>query len=42
MLDAIKSPNDVKDCNFVGAVDFVAVERLNNYCRKGRNQGCNI
>lgn len=34
MLDAIKSPNDVKDCNFVGAVDFVAVERLSNYCRK--------
>ena len=32
MLDVIKSPNDVDDCNFISVVDFVVAERLNSCC----------
>ena len=32
MLDAMKSPDDVKDCNFISIVNFTATERLNSCC----------
>ena len=30
MLDVVKSPDDVEDCNFINAIDFAIAERLNN------------
>lgn len=32
MLDTMKSPNEVEDCNFISVVDFATVERLNSCC----------
>ena len=32
MLDAMKSIDDVEDCNFINVIDFTVVERLNKYC----------
>ena len=32
MLDAMKSIDDVEDCNFISVIDFTVVERLNRYC----------
>ena len=32
MLDAMKSIDDVEDCNFISVIDFTGVERLNRYC----------
>lgn len=34
MLDVIKSPNEVEDCNLISVVDFTVTERLNSYCSK--------
>ena len=34
VLDAIKNPDDVEDCNFISVVDFAITERLNNCCSK--------
>ncbi|XP_024046398.1 uncharacterized protein LOC112498899 [Citrus sinensis] len=34
MVDAMKSPDEVEDCNFIIVVDFVLVERLHNCCSK--------
>ena len=34
MLDAIKSPEEVEDRNFISVVDFTVIERLNNCCNK--------
>ena len=31
VLDTMKSPDDVEDCNFISLIDFVVVERLNNW-----------
>ena len=39
VLDAIRNPDEVVDCNFVSAVDFVVVERLNSYCSKEEIKG---
>ena len=30
ILDAMNSPNEVEDCNFISVVDFVVVEILHN------------
>ncbi|XP_024043028.1 uncharacterized protein LOC112099788 [Citrus clementina] len=32
VLDAMKSPDEIKDCNFISVVDFVIAERLHNCC----------
>ena len=32
VLHAMKSPDDIKDCNFISVVDFAVVERLNSCC----------
>ena len=29
VLNAINSPNDVEDCNFISVVDFIVAKRLN-------------
>ena len=34
VLDAIRNPDEVVDCNFVSVVDFVVVERLKSCCSK--------
>ncbi|KAH9697099.1 protein NEN1 [Citrus sinensis] len=34
VLDAIKNPDDVEDCNFISVVDFAITERLNSCCSK--------
>ena len=34
VLDAMKSIDEVKDCNFISVVDFVVTESLNNCCSK--------
>lgn len=34
VLDVIKSPDDIEDCNFISVADFDVVERLNSYCSK--------
>ena len=34
VLDAMKNPDDIEDCNFISVVDFVVVERLHSYCNK--------
>ena len=34
MLDAMKSPGEIEDCNFITIVDFVVVERLHSWCSK--------
>ena len=28
MLEAIKNPDEVEDCNFLSVVDFVVVDRI--------------
>ena len=32
VLDAMKNPNDVKDCNFISVVNFAVIDRLNSCC----------
>ena len=32
VLDAMKSPDEVEDCNFISVVDFVVAERLHSCC----------
>ncbi|XP_052299243.1 uncharacterized protein LOC127902982 [Citrus sinensis] len=34
VLDAMKSPDEIEDCNFISAVDFVVAERLHSCCSK--------
>ncbi|KAH9678667.1 hypothetical protein KPL71_025809 [Citrus sinensis] len=34
MLDAMKSPDEIEDCNFINVVDFVVAERLHSCCSK--------
>ena len=34
VLDAMKSPHHIEDCNFISIVDFAVIERLNNCCIK--------
>ena len=34
VLDAMKSPNEIEDCNFINIVDFVVRERLHSCCSK--------
>lgn len=42
VLDAMKSPNDIEDCNFINVVDFTVAKRLNSCCSSEKHQGCNI
>ena len=30
VLDTMKSPNEIEDCNFISVVDFAVAERQNN------------
>ena len=32
VLNAIKSPDEIEECNFISVVDFVVTEMLNNCC----------
>lgn len=32
VLDAIKSPDEIEDCNFISAVDFITAEQLASCC----------
>ncbi|XP_052291700.1 uncharacterized protein LOC127900585 [Citrus sinensis] len=32
VLDAMKSPDEIEDCNFISVVDFVVAERLHSCC----------
>ena len=34
MLEAIKSPDEVEECNFLSVVDFVVTERIDSCCSK--------
>lgn len=34
VLDAIKSPDEVEDYNFISVLDFAMTERLNSCCSK--------
>ena len=34
VLDAMKSPDEIEDCNFINVVDFVVAERLHSCCSK--------
>ena len=34
VLDVMKSPDEMEDCNFISVVDFVVVERLHSCCSK--------
>ena len=34
VLDAMKSSDEIEDCNFTSVVDFAVVERLNSCCSK--------
>ena len=34
VLNAMKSPDEVEDCNFISVVDFTVTERLNSCCGK--------
>ena len=34
VLDAMQSPDEIEDCNFISVVDFVVAERLHSYCSK--------
>ncbi|KAH9771738.1 hypothetical protein KPL71_012802 [Citrus sinensis] len=34
VLDAMKSPDEIEDCNFISAVDFIIAERLHSCCSK--------
>ncbi|KAH9680322.1 hypothetical protein KPL71_026505 [Citrus sinensis] len=34
VLDVIKSPDEIEDCNFISVVDFVVAERLHSCCSK--------
>ncbi|KAH9780492.1 hypothetical protein KPL71_008099 [Citrus sinensis] len=34
VLDAMKSPDEIEDCNFISVVDFVVAERLHSCCSK--------
>ena len=34
VLDAMKSSDEIEDCNFISVVDFVVKERLHNCCSK--------
>ena len=32
ILDAIKNPDEIEDCNFISVVDIAMAKRLNSYC----------
>ena len=34
VLDAMKSPDEVEDCNLISVVDFTVTKRLNSWCSK--------
>ncbi|KAH9647957.1 hypothetical protein KPL70_025394 [Citrus sinensis] len=34
VLDAMKSPDEIEDCNFISVVDFIVAERLYSCCSK--------
>ena len=34
VMDAMKSPDEIDDCNFISVVDFIIVERLHSCCSK--------
>ncbi|XP_015387814.1 uncharacterized protein LOC107177842 [Citrus sinensis] len=34
VLDAMKSPDEIEDCNFISVVDFVVTEKLHSCCSK--------
>ena len=34
VLDVMKSPDEIEDCNCISVVDFVVAERLHSYCSK--------
>ena len=34
VLEAIKSPDEAEDCNFMSVVDFAVTERINRCCSK--------
>ena len=34
VLDAMKSPDEVKECNFISVVDFIVTKRLSSCCNK--------
>ena len=34
VLDAMKSPDEIEDCNFISVVDFVVAEKLHSCCSK--------
>ncbi|XP_024046569.1 uncharacterized protein LOC112100926 [Citrus clementina] len=34
VLDAMKSPNEIEDCNFISVVDFIVAKRLRSCCSK--------
>ena len=39
ILDALRSPDEVGDCNFVNAVDFDVAKIFNNCCNKDEIEG---
>ncbi|KAK9187570.1 hypothetical protein WN944_018968 [Citrus x changshan-huyou] len=38
VLDAMKSPNDIEDYNFINVVDFTVAKRLNSCCSSEKHQ----
>ncbi|KAH9658480.1 hypothetical protein KPL70_023512 [Citrus sinensis] len=34
VLDSMKSPDEIEDCNFISVMDFVVVEKLHSCCSK--------
>ena len=34
VLEVMKNPDGVEDCNFLSVVDSIATERIDNYCSK--------
>ena len=34
VLDAMKSPDEIEDCNFISVMDFVVAEKLHSCCSK--------
>ena len=35
VLDTMKSPDDIEDCNIFNVMDFAVAERLNSCCSNG-------
>ena len=34
VLDAMKSPDEIEDCNFISVEDFIVAKRLHSCCSK--------